>query len=88
MDCTIPGDQGRKSNEDNVKLGRKLSGWTHIDVTRDGDGNSIFYIDGEKVLEFSDDLTIKPQLFYFNTPLVGPLLDNLVVRDQVIEIKP
>jgi hypothetical protein len=69
-------------------LGKKLTGWNHFDITRDASGNSKIYLDGELVLEYKDDVTISPQLFFLDVEDLGLAFDNLVVRDQVIAIQP
>jgi hypothetical protein len=76
-----------KSQENQVFLGKQLSGWNHFDVTRDELGNSNVYINGELILEYKDELNITPQWFYLDTGIIGPFFDNLVVRDQVIDIQ-
>ena len=71
-----------------VALGRKLTGWNHFDITRDESGNSKIYLNGELITEYKDNLTIASDLFYFSTSTIGPVLDNVVVRNRVIEIQP
>ena len=70
-----------------ANLGQILTGWHHFDITRDEAGNSQVFLNGELILEYSDELPIVPSLFYFNSPNIGPALDNLIVRDEVIEIR-
>jgi len=81
-------ENGKLTHEDKVREDGRLSGWNHFDITRDDSGNSKIYLNGEIILEYSDELNITPQWFYFATPAIGPILDNLVVRNQVIDIKP
>ena len=65
-----------------------LDGWNHYDVTRDELGNSNIFLNGELVLQYNDELSISPQSFYFGTNVIGPVFDNVVVRNQVIDIQP
>ena len=81
-------ENGKLTREDKSRVDGRLSGWNHFDITRDDSGNSKIYLNGEIILEYSDALSITPQWFYFSTPEIGPVLDNLVVRNQVIDIKP
>ncbi len=71
-----------------VPLGRKLTGWNHFDVTRDELGNSKIYLNEELILEYKDEITISSDLIYFESTTIGPALDNVVVRNQVLEIQP
>jgi len=76
------------SRGDQFPIGRKLTGWNHFDITRDESGNSKIYLNGELILEYKDELTISPQWLIFDTPIIGPVFDNVVVRDQVIDSQP
>jgi hypothetical protein len=78
---------GRKSLVDAGNPVRKITGWNHFDITRDEFGNSNVYLNGELILEYKDEITISPHWFYFNVQETGPALDNLVVRDQVINLQ-
>jgi hypothetical protein len=71
-----------------INLDRRLKNWEHFDVTRDELGNTKIYINGELILENKDELSISSNLFYFHSPAVGKSLDNVVVRNQVIDIQP
>ena len=78
--------RGSPIYEDQVKLDGDLSGWNHFDVTRNAEGKSKVYLNGELILEYEDELTITSDVFYLNTQIIGPFFDNLVVRNQVIDI--
>lgn len=69
-------------------LGKKLSGWNHFDITRDESGNTKIYVNEELVIEYKEELTISPQIFFLDVNDLGLAFDNLVVRDQVIDIQP
>jgi hypothetical protein len=71
-----------------VDLGEQLSGWHHFDITKDHSGLIQVYLDGEWILEHLDELPfdVKKMTFYFCCE--GPALDNVVVRDDVIEVQP
>lgn len=81
-------NEGEVSWGEFVNIGRRLANWEHFDVTRDELGNSRIYLNGELILENKDDLTISSNWFYFHSPAVGPALDNVIVRNQVIDIQP
>lgn len=68
--------------------GEKLIGWNHFDITLDADGNSIAYLNGEPIVEYTLEAPFESKYFYFFTPSSGPALDNVVVRNQVIDIQP
>lgn len=63
-----------------------ISGWNHFQITRDEEGHSTVYLNGEPILEYKDELSITPYWFYFSAP-IGSALDNVIVRDQVIDIQ-
>jgi hypothetical protein len=65
----------------------KAQGWNHIDITRDEIGKSRVFLNQELVMEYEDDLTITPHSFHLGVNDVGPAFDNLVVRNQVIDIQ-
>jgi hypothetical protein len=65
----------------------KAVGWNHMDITRDEIGNSKFYLNSELILEYTDDLTISPYYLYFTPEILGPTIDNVVVRNQVMDIQ-
>jgi hypothetical protein len=80
-------DNRTKYTKPSVSLGRKLVGWNHFDITRDELGNANVYLNGELILQHKDELNISPHKFYFNTGVIGPVFDNLLVRNQVIDIR-
>ena len=71
-----------------VDLGEKLSGWHHFDITRNEDGLIQVYLDGEFIVEHFDDREFDVEKLVIMYCCDGPVLDNLVVRDQIIEISP
>lgn len=81
----ISSDGVRKTGESAI-LGQKLSSWNHFDITRDDSGNMKFYLDGELILENKDELAFSPQFFAILTSKSGPVMDNLVIRNQVVDI--
>jgi len=81
-------EKGIKSILEPVDTGRMLTGWHHLDVTRDEDGNSKIFLDGDLILEYKDELSISPHWFYFATSIIGPAIDNIVIRNRVIDIQP
>ena len=64
----------------------RLSGWHHFDITRDETGLIKVYLDGEFIVEHFDDRDFDAEKLVIMYCCDGPVLDNLVVRDQVIEI--
>ena len=81
-------ENGKLTRDNSFLKDEKLSGWNHFDITRDEAGNSKIFLNGALILEYSDELDISPQWFYLSTPIIGPFFDNLVVRNEVIEILP
>jgi hypothetical protein len=71
-----------------VDLGEQLSGWHHFDITKDHSGLIRVYLDGEFILEHFDELPFDVIKMTFYACCEGPALDNVVVRDQVIEVQP
>lgn len=67
-------------------LGEKLSGWHHFDITRNESGLIQVYLNGEFIVEHFDDREFDVDKLVIMYCCDGPVLDNLVVRDQVIEI--
>ena len=47
-----------------------ISGWSHFQITRDEEGNSTVYLNGEPILEYKDELSITPYWFYFSLSLI------------------
>ncbi len=68
--------------------GEILTGWHHFDVTRDDVGLITIYLDGVSVLEHPYEISYEPEYFWFGFCCEGPALDNVVVRNQVIDIQP
>lgn len=79
---------GLVSRGEYVNIGRRLAGWEHFDITRDEMGKSRIYLNGDLIIQFQDEETISSKWFILQSPAVGPSLDNIVVRNQVIDIKP
>jgi len=75
------------SSYDSVKLGEKLVGWKHFDVTRDESGNSKIFVDGELILQDKVEISFSPKRLFIYTNVKGPAIDNVVVRNQVIDIQ-
>jgi len=71
-----------------VDLGKKLSGWHHFDITREESGMIKIYLDGEFILEHFDDREFDAEKLVVMYCCSGPVLDNLVVRDKVMNIVP
>jgi hypothetical protein len=71
-----------------ANLNKMLTGWNHFDITRDDSGNVKLYLNGELVQEYEHELTSSPQWFSIGTLASGPIFDNLVVRNKVVDIQP
>jgi hypothetical protein len=71
-----------------ISEGEKVTGWHHIDITRDEDENIKVYFDGELYLDSFIHFRFQSDYFYFGTYDEGPALDNVVVRNYVIDIQP
>jgi len=78
-------ESGLESVAAEFEMEGQISGWNHFDITRDEEGHSIVYLNGEPILEHKDELSITPYWFYFSGP-IGSALDNVVVREIVIDI--
>jgi len=76
-------ESGVKSIEAGFETEGQISGWNHIDITRDEEGHSTVYLNREPILKYTGELSITPYWFCFSGP-VGSVLDNVVVRDIVI----
>ena len=68
--------------------GEKVSGWHHIDITRDHDDHTKVYVDGKLCLDALVKFPFESDYFYVNNYIEGPAYDNIVVRNYVIEIEP
>ena len=64
-----------------------LSGWIHIDVTRDADGRICVYVDGEFAGDVVHTAITTSENFVFCALGAGAALDNIVVSDTV-DIEP
>lgn len=71
-----------------LDLGEKLSGWHHFDITKTESGLIKVYLDGEYLLEHFDERSFDAEGLVIMHCCSGPVLDNLEVRDQIIDIKP
>jgi hypothetical protein len=65
----------------------KITGWHHVDITRDESGNMKIYFDGELQIDNVVDYPYESDYFvaFFYE---GSGIDNIVVRNQVIDIQP
>ena len=79
-------ESGITSVASEFEMEGQISGWNHFDITRDEEGNSIVYLNGEPILEHKDELSITPCWFAFLGP-IGSALDNVVVREMEIDSK-
>jgi hypothetical protein len=70
-----------------VDLGEKLSGWHHFDITKDQSGMIKVYLNGEFILEHFDELPFDVEKVVFYSCCEGPALDNLIIRDKIIDIQ-
>ena len=77
------GENGVESIVGAFEAEGQISGWNHIDITRDEEGHSTVYLNREPILKYTGELSITPYWFCFSGP-VGSALDNVVVRDIVI----
>ncbi len=66
-------------------LYEELSGVYHIDITRDNMGNFKVYIDGDLVIEATDNEHKTSTWFRF-TGEPGPAIDNVVVKDTIDDL--
>ena len=63
--------------------------WQHIDVIRDKGGRVLVYMDGEQIFDYTDDRFTESQVFFIGGSMwMEFIVDNIVVRDEVIEILP
>jgi hypothetical protein len=70
------------------RSGEMLTGWHHFDITRDNDGNTKVYLDGETILEATKKPYYRSVWFIVSYPSSGRPIKNFVVWDQVIDIQP
>jgi hypothetical protein len=71
-----------------ISEGEILSGWHHIDITRDDNQSVKVFFNKELVYEFNEDFPYDSMAFNYWFCCDGPALDNVVVHDQVIDIQP
>jgi hypothetical protein len=62
-----------------------LLGMQHMDITRDEQGFTQYYLNGEKIFEFNDPSPAESQ-YFFIAAVEGMAFDNFMVRDKVKEI--
>jgi len=70
-----------------VKESEILTGWHHVDITRDDADHVKIYVDQALIYEFNQDFPYESDGFFYYVDCQGPALDNVVVRDQVIDIQ-
>ena len=70
-----------------IGSGERLTGWQHFDISRDENGNVKVYFNREFVYEFNEDFPHESEYFAIWFCCEGPALDNVVVRNQVIDIQ-
>jgi hypothetical protein len=71
----------------NIGENGKITGWHHVDITRDENGNIKIYFDGE--LQIDSVVDYPHESDYFGVFFYeGSGIDNIVVRNQVIDIQP
>ncbi len=71
-----------------LDLGQKLSGWHHFDITKVESGLIKVYLDGEYLFEHLDERSFDVEKLVIMYCCRGPVLDNLEVRDQIMDIQP
>jgi len=71
-----------------IRESERLTGWHHVDITRKDSGNIKIYFDGELYLDTIVDYPCESDYFYNWFCCEGPALDNVVIRNQVIDIQP
>ena len=60
-------------------------GWQHFDITRDQDGRTLVYLNGEQIHDYIDNSFSNSEYFYILT-YEDSAFDNIVVRDQVLDV--
>ena len=66
-----------------------LSGWQHFDITRDTNGRTQVYLNGEQIFAHTDENFTESQFFFLGALRHSEeVFDNIVVRDTVVEILP
>ena len=71
-----------------VREPEKLTGWHHVDITRDDSDNVNIYVDSALISKFNEEFPYDSSVFFYYVICDGPALDNMIVRNQVIDIQP
>lgn len=82
------GLSSEKLKEEKLGERERITGWHHIDITRDLNGFVKVYFNNELILEDNIEFPYESQLIHFYSCCEGPVLDNVVVRNQVIDVQP
>jgi hypothetical protein len=82
------GLSSKKLKEEKLGERERITGWHHIDITRDVNGLVKVYFNNQLMLENNVEFPYESQLIHFYTCCEGQALDNVVVRNRVIEIQP
>jgi len=73
----------------NYSFPRTINGWQHFDITRDTNGRTQVYLNGEQIFDHTDENFTESQFFFLGALRHSEeLIDNIVVRDTVVEIIP
>ncbi|MFX0208658.1 MAG: hypothetical protein ACFFDT_21940, partial [Candidatus Hodarchaeota archaeon] len=64
-------------------VGGRVSGWNHIDVTRDSNGQFYVFHDGTLVIEVIDNTYTTSNSFEFLAETWGHAIDNITVDDEI-----
>lgn len=67
-------------------LAEKITGWHHFDITKDESGLIKVFMDGELLFGHFDSRSFDCESLVIMYCCSGPVLDNLIVQDQVIEL--
>jgi hypothetical protein len=67
-------------------LAEKITGWHHFDIKKDQSGLIKVYMDEQLLFGHYDERTFDAGSLVIMYCCSGPVLDNLVVQDQVVEI--
>ena len=70
-----------------IKKNERLTGWHHIDITRDENDNTKIFLDDEMFIESNVDYPHESDYFFLSV-IKDSAIDNIVVRDQVVDIQP
>ena len=71
-----------------VDLGRIVNGWHHFDITKGENGLIKVYMDGEILFGHFDERQFESESLVIMYCCQGPVLDNLEVQDEIMEILP